>query len=36
MGNEFTLLEQLLGNVGRFNTDPSAIDGQIGRRPPGM
>ena len=34
MGNEFTLLEQLLGNVGRFNTDPSAIDGQIGRRPP--
>ncbi|MFO1067605.1 MAG: outer membrane protein assembly factor BamE [Geminicoccaceae bacterium] len=36
MGNEFTLLEQLLGNVGRFNTDPSAIDGQVGRRPPGM
>jgi outer membrane protein assembly factor BamE (lipoprotein component of BamABCDE complex) len=24
MGNEFTLVEQFLGNVGRFNTDPNA------------
>jgi len=35
MGNEFTLMEQFLGNVGRFNTDPnapSAFSRTVGRQ----
>jgi outer membrane protein assembly factor BamE (lipoprotein component of BamABCDE complex) len=33
LGNEFTLVEQFLGNVGRFNTDPNA--GGFNRTSPG-